>query len=105
MDLSSGSPLSFLRDDRTRLIYVLLEYLVECFLVAVGQLWLSRVFVSLSSLKKFCPLFSRFSCFPSRCSRYAARFVPCFYESLPSHYSLFRLNHVLLSLIPSYNLF
>src|SRR4051812_48805311 len=45
IDLSSGSPLSFLRDDRTRLIYVLLEHLVECFLVAVGLLWLSRVSV------------------------------------------------------------
>src|SRR3954463_217764 len=56
----------------------------------------ARVFVSLSSLKKFGSIFSRFSCFPSRCSRYAARFIPCFYESLPSHYNPFHLHHVLL---------
>src|SRR3954466_3548003 len=87
------------------LIYVFLEHLIDCFLVAVGQLWLSRVFMSLSSLKKFVPIFSRFSCFPSQCSRYAARFIPCFYESLPSDYNPFHLHHVLLSLIPSYNLF
>src|SRR3954470_12591561 len=103
--MSSGSPLSFLRDDRTRLIYVLLEHLVDCFLIAVGQLWLSRVFVSLISLKKFGSIFSRFSCFPSRCSCYAARFIPCFFESLPSRYHPFHHHRVLLSLIPSYNLF
>src|ERR1041385_1712450 len=38
IDLSSESPLSFLRDDRTRLIYVLLEHLVVCFIVAVEKL-------------------------------------------------------------------
>ena len=37
--------LIFLRDDRTRLIYVWLEHLVDCLLLAVGQLCLSRVFV------------------------------------------------------------
>src|SRR3954468_22454880 len=45
----------------------------------------------LSSLKKFCPISSRLFHFPFRCSRYAARFIPCFYESLPLHYSLFLL--------------
>ena len=34
--------------------------------------------------------------FPPRCSRYAARFIPCFLKLLPLHYNLFRLNHVLL---------
>src|SRR3954470_16059495 len=85
--------LSFLRDDRTRLIYVLLEHLVECFLVAVGQLWSSRLIVLFSSLKKFCPISSRLSHFPSRCSRYAARFIPCFYESFPLNYNPFCLHH------------
>src|SRR3954468_1128171 len=99
--MSSESPLPFLRDDRTRLIYVLLEHLVDCFLVAVGQLWLSRVFVSLSSLKKFCPIFSRFSCFPSRCSRYAAQFIPCFLGIFAFALQSFPPGHVLLSLIPS----
>src|SRR3954466_13635125 len=50
----------------------------------------------LSSLKKFGSIFSRFCCFPSWCSRYDARFVPCFFESLPSHYNPFHLHHVLL---------
>src|SRR3954469_7035727 len=45
----------------------------------------------LSSLKKLCPISSRLFHFPSRCSRYAARFIPCFYESLPLHYSLLLL--------------
>src|SRR3954466_4372673 len=74
----------------------LLEHLVDNFLVAVGLLWSSRVFVLLSSLKKFCPIASRLFHFPFRCSRYAARFIPCFYESLPSHYNPFHLHHVLL---------
>src|SRR3954466_8821244 len=69
----------------------LLEHLVDNFLVAVGLLWSSRLIVLLSSLKKFCPISSRLFHFPSRCSRYAARFVPCFYESLPSHSNLFLL--------------
>src|SRR3954464_11695438 len=37
IDLRSEAPLSFLRDDRTRLLYVLLEHLVDCFLVVVGK--------------------------------------------------------------------
>src|SRR3954470_2629223 len=45
----------------------------------------------LSSLKKFCPISSRLFHYPSRCSRYAARFVLWFYESLPLHYSLLLL--------------
>src|SRR4051812_14794159 len=45
IDLSSESPLSFLRDDRTRLFYVGLEHLVVCLLVVVGLLWSSRVSV------------------------------------------------------------
>src|SRR3954469_7662951 len=47
--------------------------------------------MSSSSLKKFCPISSRLFHFPFRCSRYAARFIPCFYESLPLHYSLLLL--------------
>src|SRR3954471_5108916 len=42
----------------------------------------------LSSLRKFCPISSRLSCFPSRCSRYAAEIILCFFESFPLHYSL-----------------
>src|SRR3954466_6931043 len=70
IDLSSESPSFFLREDRTRLIYVLLEHLVDCFLVAVGLLSSSRVILILSSLKKFCPISSRLFHFPSHCRRY-----------------------------------
>src|SRR3954466_12269134 len=81
IDLSSESPSSFLREDRTRVIYVLLEHLVDCFFVAVGLLWSSKVFKLLSTLKKFYPISSRLFHFPFWGSRYPARFIPCFQES------------------------
>src|SRR3954471_12266230 len=52
----------------------------------------------LSPLRKSCPISSRLSCFPSRCSRYASGIIPSFCGSLPSHYNLFRLLHVFLVL-------
>src|SRR3954465_15406951 len=59
-------------------------------------MWSSKVSELLSSLKKICQISSRLFHFPSRCSRYAAGFILGFYESLPSHYNIFYLNHVLL---------